>query len=136
MLNGGGVAWGSRKQKCTSGSTTESEYVAAHLASNEIVWLRGLLNDLGYPQRSPTALYCDNQSAIRLVRNPVFHKQSKHIDLKYHIIRAQQAEGHIKITYICTNDQLADVLIKPLPITSFCDFEPLLGSNASSSSLA
>lgn len=136
MLNGGAIAWGCRKQKCTSGSTTE--YVLAHLASNETVWLHSLMSNLGYSQRNPTIVYCDNQSAIRLVPNPIFPKQSKHIALKYHIIREQQAEGHIKITYICTNenDQLIDEFTKPLPETSFSDYEPLSGSSASSSSLA
>jgi hypothetical protein len=105
MLNGGAIAWGSRKQSYTASSTTESEYVATHLASGKAYWLRRLLADLGYVQTQPTPLFCDNQSAIRLVHNPIFHKYTKHISIKYHIIREREQSGEIVVQYINTNDQ-------------------------------
>jgi hypothetical protein len=87
LLNNGPVIWLSRKQPCTATSTTESEYVAASLTSKEAVWARRLLADIGFNQQVPTPLYSDNQSAIRLVQNPEFHKRTKHIDVVFHLIR-------------------------------------------------
>lgn len=60
--------------------------VAASTASKEIVWLRQLLKDLDCKVSTPTILYVDKQSAIRLVNNPEFHKRTKHIDIKFHFI--------------------------------------------------
>lgn len=115
-LNGGPIAWRSRKQGCTAASTTEAEYVAAHLASQEIVWMRQLLFDLGYLQVAPTFLRSDNQAAIRLMRNPEFHKRTKHIDVKYYVIRDHfQQPERITIAYVPTADNVADLLTKPLP---------------------
>ena len=84
MLNGGPMAWISHRQKCVSLSTTESEYVAAASGSKEIIWMRRLLGDIDWKQPNPTPLLCDNQSAIRLVRNPELHQRTKHIDVKCH----------------------------------------------------
>ena len=114
FLNNGPVLWISRKQPCTATSTTESEYVAASLTSKEVVWARRLLSDLGFPQSKPTPLFSDNQSAIRLVQNPEFHKRTKHIDVVYHLIREIQARGEITLFYVPTRLQLADILTKAL----------------------
>lgn len=86
MLNGGPISWLSRKQTCTASSTIESEYIAACLASKETVWCRRLLRELTFIQPGPTRLLCDNQSAIRLVYNPEYHKRTKHIDVAFHLI--------------------------------------------------
>lgn len=114
FLNSGPVLWISRKQPCTTTSTTESEYVAASLASKEVVWARRLLSDLGFAQIKPTPLFSDNQSAIRLVQNPEFHKRTKHIDVVFHLIREIQARGEITLFYVPTRLQLADILTKAL----------------------
>jgi hypothetical protein len=106
MLNGGPIAWGSRKQGCTTSSTTEAEYVAAHLATNEVVWIQGLLAELGYPQHQPTILRSDNQAAIRLACNPKFHKRTKHVDVKYHIIREHLLNGLITLEYVPSSQLL------------------------------
>lgn len=119
MLNSGPVAWGSRKQTCTAGSTTESEYISASLASQEVIWMRRLLASIRFPQTGPTKLFSDNQAAIRLVQNPIFHQRTKHIATKFHKIREAQHDGEIALLYIATEDQLADVLTKPLPRDKF-----------------
>jgi hypothetical protein len=87
QVNGGPVAWFSCKQPCTASSTTEAEYLAAHVATKELLWEHRLLNELGFPQENPTLLYSDNQPAIRLVHNPEQHQHTKHIDVPYHVIR-------------------------------------------------
>ncbi|MCO5575380.1 hypothetical protein L7F22_029180 [Adiantum nelumboides] len=73
------ISWSSVLQTCTSSSTTESEYVAASSASKEVVWLARLVGDLGIHQIP--VLLCDNQSAITLAKNPMFHSKTKHIEV-------------------------------------------------------
>jgi hypothetical protein len=132
-LNNGPVAWLSRKQPCTASSTTEAEYLAAHVATKELLWERRLLQELGHPQRNPTVLYSDNQPAIRLVRNPEQHQQTKHIDVPYHVIREHQANGDIAITYLPTKQQLADIFTKALPPTQFFSLRMQIGIHQPSS---
>jgi len=91
-----------------------AEYYAAGHASREIVWLRALLEELGFKQQKPTPLLCDNRSATLMVLNPVFHDRTKHIEIKHHYIRQQQQAGKISIIPVRSEDQLADMLTKPL----------------------
>ena len=81
------MTWPSRRQRIVTLSTIEAEYVAAASAAKEGVWLRKLLNDLGYDTKEPTNLHLDNRSAIRLVKNPEFHKRTKHIDIKFQVFQ-------------------------------------------------
>jgi hypothetical protein len=97
-----------------SQSSTEAEYVAASVAANHATWLREILRKIGCGDPSPTPLLCDNQGAIRLILNPEQHSRTKHIDVRYHLIRKLQENGVIKTEYINTRQQLADFLTKPL----------------------
>ena len=133
-LNGGPIAWGSHKQECTASSTTKAKYIAAILTSQETRWLHQLLSDLTYPQPQPTTLFCDNQAIIRLVCNPEFHKRTKHIDIKYHIICENQVQGFIQITYVSTADNIADLMTKGLPRDCFNRLRMLLGMSEASTS--
>lgn len=72
------VVWGSQKQRCVALSTTESEYVAASQTIKELVWISRLLKDLVCKSLKTPIMYVDNQSAIRLIKNPEFLKRSKH----------------------------------------------------------
>lgn len=119
LLNGGQVAWGSRRQRCTALSTTEAEYVSASAAARDVVWFRHLLEEVGARQTGPTPLWCDNESAIRLVKNPEHHHRTKHIDVKFHHIRGLQEEGVILVAHVRTDDQLADVFTKGLEAGRF-----------------
>lgn len=119
LFNKAPILWLSRKQMCTATSTTESEYIAASLASKEIVWVRRLLADIGFAQRSPTLLLSDNQSAIRLIHNPEYHKRTKHIEIHYHVIREIQTRGEISTIYVPTEAQLADIFTKALTPEKF-----------------
>ncbi|XP_046750287.1 secreted RxLR effector protein 161-like [Diprion similis] len=80
-LSGGPVTWSSKRQKSIALSTTEAEYVALSLAGKEATWLRVLLRDIEYQCENPTVIHVDNQSAIRLAKNPEFHQRTKHIDV-------------------------------------------------------
>lgn len=97
----------------------QSEYIAASESTREAVWLRRLLDNLGTAQILPTLLRCDNESAIRLAYNPLAHKGSKHIDVRYHYIREQVADKSIAVVYVDTRNQLADVLTKAVDGETF-----------------
>nr|GEW65261.1 Gag-Pol polyprotein [Tanacetum cinerariifolium] len=90
-LSGETVSWVSKLQSVVAMSTTEAEYVAAAQASKEAVWLKMLLEELGYKQEKIT-LFCDNQSALYLARNPTFHSKTKHIRVQYHFVREKVEE--------------------------------------------
>lgn len=114
MFNNGPISWRSRRQRIVALSTTEAEYIAASEACKEAIWLRKLLCDIGYECNDPTLLNIDNQSAIRLVKNPEFHERTKHVEVRYHHIREKYENGEIFVDYIETENQLADILTKAL----------------------
>lgn len=87
MLNNGPIIWSSKKQSIVATSTTDAEYVAMCEATKEVVWTRRLLNELGIHQEKATILYCDNAAAQLLVENPVYHRRTKHVDIKFHYTR-------------------------------------------------
>jgi hypothetical protein len=130
LLAGAPVSWKSKKQGLVALSSTEAEYVAATEAAKEAIWLRGLLEELGFPQEQPTTLFCDNQSAIALVENPVMHDRTKHIKRKMHFVRDAAAQGDIKLEYCPTQLHLADILTKGLPTEAHHQLNKLLGLRA------
>ena len=88
-------------------------------ASCEAVWLRKLLCDIFDLQLDPTCIYCDNQICVKLLENPVFHDKSKHIEIKYHYIRDMMKKGVVKLLYVAMEEQIADVLMKPVARLKF-----------------
>ena len=108
-LANGAVTWSSQGQWLVTMSTTEAEYVAALTAAREVFWIRKLLSDIGCPCYKETTLYVDNQSAIQLVRNPVFHKRTKHIDVHFHFIREKVTEKEIIVEYVPSENQRTDI---------------------------
>ena len=127
ILSGAAISWSSKKQATVSLSSTEAEYIAAARATQEATWIHTFLSEIGHPLKKPITLYVDNQSAIKLIQNPVAHDRTKHIDIKYHFIRDAQARGIIKVEYCPTNDQVADVLTKPLPHEKHKHFTEQMG---------
>ena len=72
--------------------------------------------------QTPINIYCDNQSAIALARNPVQHQRSKHIDIKYHYIRSQIANSIVNISYIATDLNISDIFTKAVPRSKLIKF--------------
>ena len=70
-----------------SRSSTEAEYIALSTATQEGIWSRRLMNDIGLRQDNPSVIYEDNQGAIELSKNPKFHSRTKHIDIAFHFVR-------------------------------------------------
>ena len=116
-LTGGPVSWSSQRQKTVATSTMDAEYIAGAEAAKEAVWIRNFINDLRIPgiYIDTVPLYIDNNSALKLTRNPEFHNRSKHINVKHHFIREKVDEGDINTQRVDTKDNLADILTKALP---------------------
>jgi hypothetical protein len=112
------VSWASKKQNSVALSTAEVEYIAAGHCCVQLLWMRQTLRDNGY-KLSKVSLLCDNESAIRMTDNPVEHNRTKHIDIRYHFLRNHQQNGDIKIAYVSTHNQLADIFTKPLDEKTF-----------------
>jgi len=110
----GPVSWEAKKQPCVTLSSTEAEYVAITQAAKECVFLKGLLKEL-VEYDKPIVVYNDNQSAQKLVYNPIFHNRTKHIDTKFHYIREKVKSKEIILKYLSTDKMLADALTKALP---------------------
>lgn len=111
---GGIVSWSSRLQKTIATSTTEAEYMALTEGAKEVAWLRAMARDLGVRLDGPVQLWGDNQSALKLAENPGFYRRTKHIDIQWHFIRQEVAEGRVRLDYIATANQRADILTKGL----------------------
>jgi hypothetical protein len=113
------VSWASKKQKSVGLSTAEVEYIATGHFCAQLLWMRQTLRDYAY-KLSKVPLLCDNESAIRMADNPVEHSRTKHKDIWYHFLRDRQQKGDIKIAYVSTHIQLADIFTKPLDEKTFC----------------
>jgi hypothetical protein len=90
------VSWASKKQNSVAPSTAEAEYIAAGHCCAQLIWMRQTLRDYGY-KLSKVPLLCDNESAIRMVDNPVEQSRTKHIDILYYFLRDQQQKGISKL---------------------------------------
>ena len=115
-LNGGAVSWKSSKQETVADSTTEAEYIASSDAAKEAVWMRKFISELGVVPsiKDPIELYCDNNGAIALAKEPRSHQRSKHILRRFHFIREIVERGDVKICKVPTDDNVSDPLTKPL----------------------
>jgi hypothetical protein len=116
------ISWQSRKKSSIALSTAEAEYIAACSASCEAIWLRKLLTSLFDLEMEETTILCDNQSCIKMTENPVFHDRSKHIEIHYHYICDMVQRGALKLLYVSTDEQVADVLTKRLSRLKFEHF--------------
>ena len=113
------ISWKSKKQSIVALSSCEAEYVALATATQEAKFLRQLLADLMDLPCKNVCMYVDNQGAIALANNPVHHKRTKHIDVKYHYVRLEVQNGVVKLIYVPTEYNVADVFTKPVTRVKF-----------------
>jgi hypothetical protein len=111
------VHWGSRWQDVVAKSTTEAEYISANEATSEGKWFHLWLEELGFPQQSATKVFTDNQSTIRVAKNPEHHTRMCHLDTKYHWLRDEVEVHTFEPVYTETANMKADILTKPLGTT-------------------
>ncbi|KAF5822614.1 putative RNA-directed DNA polymerase [Helianthus annuus] len=112
------ISWQCKKQQTVAISTAEAEYVAASASCSQVVWMQHQLQDYGLTYLN-TTIYCDNDAAIQIVRNPVFHSKTKHIDIKVHFIRDCFDRGLITLEQIDTDANAADLFTKPVSSSKF-----------------
>jgi hypothetical protein len=116
------ISWQSRKQSSIALNTVEAEYIVACSSSCKAIWLRKLLTNLFDLEMEATTILCDNRSCIKMTENPVFHVRSKHIEIHYHYICDMVQRRALKLQYISTDEQVVDVLTKPLSHVKFENF--------------
>ena len=116
IMNRGAISWKSSKQDVVAQSTTESEYVAASEAAKEAVWMKKFIEELGVVPsiQDPLEIFCDNEGAIALAKEPRSHKRTRHIHRRFHYIRNEVERGEICIRKVHTDQNLADPFTKPL----------------------
>ncbi|XP_071727352.1 uncharacterized mitochondrial protein AtMg00810-like [Rutidosis leptorrhynchoides] len=111
------ISWKSKKPDIVARSSTEAEYKAMAAAACEIVWIKNLLQELNANLKLPINLFCDNNSAIQIAANPVFHERTKHFKIDIHFIRQKVSIGLIKIVKVPSVLQYTDILTKGLSVT-------------------
>ena len=117
---GSGVfSWLSKKQEVITQSTAEAEYVAVVAAVNQALWIRKIMTDLHMEQEENTQIFVDNQAAISIANDPMFHGKIKHFKIKLFLLREVQREGEVKLLYCKTENQSVEILTKTLPKTRF-----------------
>jgi len=95
-------------------STTKAKYIAAAYCACQCIWLRRVLKQLCHKGEKSTLIQCDNNSTIKLSKNPVFHGRSKHIDIRFHFLRDLTKDKVVQLSYCNSQDQVADIMTKPL----------------------
>jgi hypothetical protein len=122
------ITWQSQKQKVVTLSSCEAEYIVATTAACQGVWLARLLAEFKGEKVRAYSLKMDSQSAIQLSKNPVFHDCNKHIDTRYHFIRECVVHNRVRLEFIRTAEELADILTKALGVSASVSWAPRLES--------
>ena len=121
----GAVSWACRKQQTVSLSTAEAEYMAASAASQEVLFLEKLSREIT-GRCGKIVILEDNQACIAMAKKPLFHRRTKHVDIRHHFIRELVQKGVIQLTYCPTEDMAADLLTKDLGRLKTVKFRAIL----------
>jgi hypothetical protein len=94
------VTWKSKKQTVVARSSAEAEYRAMSNTTSELTWLQHFLQEIGFATPTPIPLFCDNQAAIHIASNSVFHERTKHIEVDCHFVRDKILSGDISTPFV------------------------------------
>ncbi|XP_035838498.1 uncharacterized protein LOC110908724 isoform X1 [Helianthus annuus] len=119
LVGGNLVTWRSKKQKVVALSSAEAEFRGIARGLSEVLWIRKLLEDIGFFQKEPSKVMCDNTAAIQISENPVQHDRTKHVEVDRHFIKEKLEERIIELPYVSSKDQLADILTKAVNGNAF-----------------
>ncbi|GJS76552.1 putative ribonuclease H-like domain-containing protein [Tanacetum coccineum] len=112
------ISWQCKKQTVVANSTTEAEYVAATSCYGQVLWIQNQMLDYGYNFMN-TKIFIDNESTICIVKNPVFHSKTKHIEIRHHFIRDSNEKNLIQMIKIHTDQNVTDLLTKAFDVGKF-----------------
>ncbi|KAM0028505.1 putative RNA-directed DNA polymerase [Helianthus debilis subsp. tardiflorus] len=112
LVGGNLVTWRSKKQKVVALSSAEAEFPGIARGLAAVLWIRKLLNEIGFPQTEASMIMCDNKAAIQISENPVQHDRTKHVEVDMHFIKEKLENGVIELPFVHSEDQLADILMK------------------------
>ncbi|KXJ62357.1 hypothetical protein RP20_CCG018720 [Aedes albopictus] len=129
---GATVGWITRKQQTVSLSSTEAELTALCTAACHEMWLIRLLEDLWWKPKEATTFYEDNQSAMRITENSKDFGRLKHVDVKFHFLRDLVKQGRIRLQFLPSSDQPADMMTKGLPGPAFQRHRAAIGLSSCS----
>jgi len=125
-VNGDPISWASKKQRTVAQSTCEAELYAEAAAIQEVLWLRDLLKELGLNVQTGSTVYGDNQSTLAISKNGIKGERTKHVDVKYHFITETVQSGKVKLQWIPTTEQQADIFTKALAAPVFENLRKVL----------
>jgi hypothetical protein len=131
LLAGGTISWMSKKQSRVVLSSTDAKTKAICSGIKEAKWQKILQEKVENKELDPITIYCDDTNSIRLAKNPVLHSRNKHLEIYHHYIRENVLTGIVDLFYISTQDQIADILTKPLGRGKFLKFREGLGIRSS-----
>jgi hypothetical protein len=120
------VAWMSKKQASISLSTAEAKYIALGSCCTQLLWMKTLLGNYGFSQDT-MIINGDNTNAINISKNPIQHSQTKHIDIRHHFLHDLVESEVVSISFIPTENQLVDILTKPLDGSRFESLQRAIG---------
>ena len=121
------LSWSSNKQQHIADSSCYAEYIALHEASHELIFMRQLLDSLGFSMNQPTTLHCDNEAACQISKDQHWHKRTRHFCIKYHSICDLIDEDELHINMVPSINNTADILMKALTCPHFEHLRNYLG---------
>ncbi|KAK4407721.1 Retrovirus-related Pol polyprotein from transposon TNT 1-94 [Sesamum angolense] len=121
------ICWKTKKQCMVPLSSAKAEYRSMVTIVCELKWISYLLHDFGVSTIDPIPFHCDNQVALHIMANTIFHERTKHLDIDYHIVRNFYNDGFIAPSFVCSKDQFADLFTKMLPGAVFSALVRKLG---------
>ncbi|KAK9077208.1 hypothetical protein SSX86_005544 [Deinandra increscens subsp. villosa] len=127
LLSGSAICWSSRKQETVTLSSTEAEYVACTNCACHCIWLKGIMAEICGREMGTLSIWCDNNSSIKMSKNPICNRKTKHIDVRKHYIRELVAKGVVKVEFCPSEEQVADVMTKPVKLETFEKMRNKLG---------